>query len=83
MQDLALFRARFILFARKLQDTCKKILHVQDLAQLAIILHVLARRFYLGNASLLSSKHSSSSSSSKLSPFSTRIITSSLFHYFS
>ena len=31
MQDLALFRARFILFARKLQDTCKKILHVQDL----------------------------------------------------
>ena len=49
MQDLALFCARFILFARKLQDTCKKILHVQDLAQLARILHVLARRFYLGD----------------------------------
>ena len=49
MQDLALFRARFIILARKLQDTCKKILHVQDLAQLARILHVLARRFYLGS----------------------------------
>ena len=48
MQDLALFRARFLLFARMLQDTCKKILHVQDLAQLARILHVLARRLYLG-----------------------------------
>ena len=55
MQDLALFRARFILFARKLQDIRKKILHVQDLAQLARILHVLARRFYLGFFGVLQS----------------------------